>query len=381
MSRRLRIGGSLALAATFAMGASGQWRFVQRMFTYPDHPITDEGWYEPYELVPGGLQLPLPVGTTTITALADALREAGAYAMKKRSSALIVVHRDRIVYEQYAPDHAPSRRTNSMSMAKTIIGLLVGVAIADGDIASIDEPAATYLTEWGSDPRREISLRHLLEMRSGLENDRDVSSPFSVLTRMHLGPDVAPLILDIPLTRTPGETYEYNNMGSQLLTLIVERATGKRIATYAAEKLWKPLGAGDARMFLDDDGGLARGYCCFFATARDFARLGMMMRDRGRFAGAQVVPAAWIDAMTTPSPTNPEYGLQIWLAAEAGETRAADRSEPFADLEMFYLDGKHKQRVYVLASQSLVIVRVGEAPRGWDDSKLPNLLVRALTAQ
>ncbi len=372
--------GGIALAAAMALVATGEWRFALRAATYPSAPITDEGWYEPLETIAGAESEPLPVATSTIVAFAEGLRAAQRYAIKQGTSALIVVHRDHVVLEHYALDHPATARTNSMSMAKTFVGLLVGAAIEDGSIGAIDDSAATHLPEWSDDPRAKITLRHLLEMRSGLENDRQVGSLFSTLTRMHLGTDMAPLLLDIPLVGVPGERYDYNNMGSQLLTLALVRATGERLATYASKKLWAPLGLGDGGAFLDDDGGFARGYCCLFATARDYARVGMMMRDGGRFRGQQIVSAEWIEQMITPSPTNPEYGLHTWVAAPRGGTRSDDRTEPFEALDMFYLDGKHKQRVFVIRSHDLVIVRLGEAPKDWDDAKLPNLLVRALRA-
>jgi CubicO group peptidase (beta-lactamase class C family) len=122
--------------------------------------------------------------------------------------------------------------------------------------------------------------------------------------------------------------------------------------------------------------GEAKTFCCLFATARDWARLGLLMLPEGRAGDRQVVPADWVRQMLTPSPHEPDYGYHIWLGGQG--SRREDRDEEFLADDLVYLDGKMKQRVYVVPSKDLVIVRVGEQARGWDDAYLPNAVLRGL---
>jgi CubicO group peptidase (beta-lactamase class C family) len=132
-------------------------------------------------------------------------------------------------------------------------------------------------------------------------------------------------------------------------------------------------------VYLDREGGEAHGFCCFFATARDWARVGQLFLDDGRVGVTQVVPDDWLDHMTLPSKNNLDYGWQIWRAEDGpGSTARKERKEDFVDPRTFWLAGRGDQKVYVLPDEDAVIVRIGEEPEDWDDSVLPNLLARAL---
>jgi CubicO group peptidase (beta-lactamase class C family) len=353
------------------------WTFLARMLTYPDRPVTDAAWYRPREAVRGspGDELPAASGSQIRP---DALARAAEYAERKNSSALLVVHHGELVAEHYWRGQTPDSLTNSMSMAKTVVALLVGVALAEGKIESVDEPAAKYLTEWSGDGRRRITIRHLLEMASGLADAEHDDDPFSAIGTMYLGTDSLAVVARTPLACEPGSRFDYNSINTQALSIILERATGRRYADYLSEKVWQPLGASDASVWLDGPGGEAKTFCCLFATARDWARVGLLLLHEGRVAGRQVVPAEWVRQMLTPSAREPDYGLHIWLGRQG--VRREDRDEEFLADDVAYLDGKMKQRVYVVPSSDLVIVRVGEQARGWDDAYLPNAVLRGLGA-
>ena len=165
--------------------------------------------------------------------------------------------------------------------------------------------------------------------------------------------------------------------GGQALAVVLERATGRRYADYLSEKVWAPAGASDAAVWLDRPGGLAKTFGGVLATARDWARVGLLLQNGGRVGDRQLVPAAWVREMLTPSPREPDYGYQIWLGR--GGCRREDHEKPFAAPDVAYLDGRFKQRVSVVPSAELVVVRVGEQARGWDETELVNTLLRGLT--
>lgn len=313
-----------------------------------------------------------------------ALAAAEAYATKTNSVALLVYHKGALRYEKYWPGFDRDTITDPFSAHKTVMGLLIGAAIADGVIKSIDEPAATYIPEWANDARSKIRIRDLLQMSSGLETPR-----FGTWTglRVTLGSELEETVLSLQSVKPPGTDFQYSNASSQLLGIILQRASGKRYAEYLSDRLWSRLGVETAHVWLDREGGMARTFCCLYTNARSWLKVGRFIVDQGRIGADQVVPADWIAAMATPAPTNPNYGLQLWIGSPAGTERKyndktvkAFHSEPFAVDDLIYIDGFGGQRVYMVPSKELIIVRTGEARFDWDDAIIPNAILRGIRA-
>lgn len=360
---------------------SVDWRLLGRSLTYPDRPITSADWYQPQQLVPGVDPQSPPLARAETTEIpAEALQTALDFAEEQNSVALLVMHRDRLVLEQYWQGHQASDPVNSMSMVKTLLALLIGVAIDEGHIGSIQDSVGTYISEWADDPRGDITLADLLYMQSGLRNDDRTDTLQSDLVKLYGGSDVQKLALSIPLEDPPGEVFDYNNFNSQLLSLVLERATGESFGDYLSSRLWQPLGAGDGFLWLDRPGGHAKPFCCFFATAQDWVRLGQMLLRGGRVGDRQIIPENWLGQMLEESPLEPTFGLHIWLKARTADYPQVNRasSAPFAAADTFYLDGRHHQRLYVIPSEELVIVRLGEDPPAWNDAVIVNAIVEGL---
>jgi CubicO group peptidase (beta-lactamase class C family) len=370
--------GLLLLLVVFGLVAmlASEWTHVQHLRRYPARSITDVDWYQPKQSVPGGSATEIPVTTPEeIQIDAAALSNAIRYAEKKNSAALLIVQRGKVVAEEYWQGQTASRWTDSASMAKSVTALLIGIAVAEDKIRSIDQPAADYLPEWSKDARRKITLRHLLSMHSGLRPDGEYNDPFSDACYLALGTDLRYVIRHIPAVIEPGTTNNYNNANYQALGFVLEAATGQSYATYLSEKLWKPLGNADAVLWLDRKDGSVRTFGYLFATARDWARVGLLILNDGRWHGRQIVPANWIQEMKKPSPMDPDYRHGLWIGSGKG-SRRPDHNEPFAAGDVVYIDGRNKQRVYIVPSRQLVVVRVGEQARDWDEAYLVNVLVR-----
>lgn len=355
---------------------------MRRMVSGPGMGVVTETYKNsPQEAVPGIEREDIATGPPDGIA-AEALAAAEAYGTETNSVALLVYHRGALRYEKYWPGFDRQSITDPFSAHKTVMGLLVGAAIADGYIGSIDEPASKYLTEWANDDRRAITIRQLLQMSSGLETPR-----FGTWTGLSvtLGSHLEKTVLSLPIVASPGTDFQYSNASSQLVGIILERATGKRYAQYLSQRLWSRLGAPTAHVWLDREGGTARTFCCLYTTARGWLRVGRLILENGRVGADQVVPAEWIREMTTPAPTNPNYGLQIWLGSPPGQQRRyndktvkAFHSEPFLAADMIYIDGFGGQRVYIVPSRELIIVRTGEALMDFDDARIPNAILRGL---
>jgi CubicO group peptidase (beta-lactamase class C family) len=203
--------------------------------------------------------------------------------------------------------------------------------------------------------------------------------PFSDASYLALGTDSRYIVDQIAAVDEPGRRFDYNDVNAQALGFVLEAATDRRYAEYLSEKLWKPLGAGDAALWLDREGGSARTFGFLFATTDDWAKVGLLLLHQGMWEGRQIVSRAFLQELITPSPTEPFYGLGIWL--ERPDRMANDAEKPFLADGIFYLDGHSKQRVYVAPAQRLVVVRVGENARGWDESALVNAVLSGLPTQ
>jgi len=344
-------------------------------------------WFEPRGVVKGTLPAPLLRGTGAEFD-ANKLAEAADWAAARESQAFLVWHDGKLVAEHYGKGAGPATLLSPYYMHQTALVLLYGIAVAEGKIPSIDLPASTWLTEWKDDARAKITVRHLLQMAAGLETYHDSSDPAKKETRLFFGGNREPYALAFPAVGEPGKVFAYSYAIPELLGLILKRATGKDYVAYASEKLWKPLGNGNAEVWLDRKGGTPLFNGALFATAEDWLRVGLLILNKGMADGRQLVPASWIETMITPSAANPGYGM-IWLAKPfrpvrtlaEGVAYSVKAKEPFLAEDMIIVDGYGGQRVYIMPGQKMVIVRIGPPRRDdWDDSYLPNQLIRALKA-
>ena len=355
-----------------------EWTYIQRMREHPANSILDVAWYRPKEAVAGGGDSP-PAGGLEGGNNPSLFEEAATLAESKNSSALLVIQKGRVALERHWHGHRASEWTNSASMAKTITALLIGIALDEGKISSLDDAAATWIPAWRDDRRARITLRHLLQMHAGLRPMGKYEEPYSDASYLALGADLRYVVDNIPGETEPGRRFDYNDVNFQALGFVLESATGRRFAEFLSEKLWKPIGAGDAALWLDWDGGSARTFGYIFATASDWGRVGQLLLQKGEWNGRRIISREYLREMLTPSPSEPTYGLGIWLANNDRQRRESE--PPFLATDIFYLDGRFKQRVYVIPSHDLVIVRVGENARGWQESALPNAVISGRVPQ
>lgn len=356
--------------------------------------VRDVDFYAPLEVVKGNPAPPIPRAVERERTISQvAWTRALDYAKKMESLALVVWRGGRIEYEYYKDGFKPEDRTDPASMHKSVVALVVGAAVADGLIQSIDDPVAKYVPEWATDDRARITIRQLLTMSSGLARQPFSPSPFAEGMRLNLGAEIRNLTLGIKAGVAPDTVFSYYNFNPQMLGLLIERVSGKRYAQYLSDRLWSRLGTRDAYVNLDHEGGLARTYCCLQASAEDWIRVGLLHLNKGRVGDDQVLPENWMAQVTSPSPLNPNYGFLTWLGTTYEPVRGygegvpvgVPHSEPFAAPDVIFFDGAGGQRVYIAPSKDLVIVRTGaggiDLEKGqftWDDSIVPNALIHGL---
>ena len=243
-----------------------------------------------------------------------------------QTTAFLLIENEQIVYEKYSLSGGENEISGSFSAAKTILGILTGFALQEHFIKSLDEPIGTYISEWAATPMGKITIKNLLTMSSGLNWNESYQNPLSSMAEGYYGSTLLKTTLAQALVRDPGTRYQYQSGTSELLGLVIARATKRPLAQYASEKLWIPLGAEqDALWSLDAEAGLEKAYCCFNARARDFAKIGQFLLNNGKWPDAagtprQLLNSEYLVEMATPHGIPDEtgkpvdyYGYQIWL--------------------------------------------------------------------
>jgi CubicO group peptidase (beta-lactamase class C family) len=365
------------------------WNRFEDLLANPQEFPKPATFYNPNVLVEGSEQGPLPKADPKARTISEETwKKVTDWAMPRNTYALAVMRNGKVEYETWADGYWDGRMLPVRSFTKTLPSLLIGVAIGEGKIKSIDEPVENYLTEWKGDARGKITIRQFLTMSSGIEGLGRTTgiSPTGKVVGLTEGADVYEAAFRFEKTAEPDTVFGLNQVDSQILGMVLERATGKPFAEYLSEKIWRPIGGGTATLNVDAK-GQARTLCCMRASLMDFLRVGRMIADEGRWNGKQIVPESYIKEMLTPSKVNPYKGLHIWLGWKPGtaEVKQANggplqmpAKQPYAIDDIAYMMGGGFMNVWISPSTDLVILRWGFEPSkelGWDNTVIPNLIL------
>ncbi len=244
-----------------------------------------------------------------------------------RVSGLLVLKDGQVVLEKYGLGRKPTDRWTSFSVAKSVTSTLVGAAIQDGKIKSLDAPVTDYIKELKGSAYEGVSVRQMLMMSSGVQWNEDYTDPKSDVAQAGnkvTEPGVDPMVSylrKLPRAHPPGSTFHYNTGETDLVGVLVAKAVGEPISQYASEKIWKPYGMEQDAVWMTDPGGYERGGCCISMTLRDYGRVGQFILDGGKADGKAIVPPDWVAQATTKRIDNPDapapgagYGYFWWIA-------------------------------------------------------------------
>ncbi len=327
------------IAKTYLLGKTGPGIYDLHLF--PVHTI---------ETQKGDFYWKLAANTRTLS------KKSMHYHDSMQTRAFLVIKDDTILYEHYWDQHDENRVSNSFSMAKTIVSLLLGVALDEGKIESLEEPVAKYIDRFKYNARAELTIKQVLTMSAGFDWEESGINPLSETAEAYYGSNLERLVTTQQIIEPPGKVFHYQSGNTQLLAMIIEKATGVTISEYAEEKIWKKIGSeNEAFWSLDKENGDEKAYCCFYATARDFARLGRLLLKKGNWEGVQVVSAEYIEEMfkvqselrTKDEIENAVYSYQFWIYNNFNNP-------------MYYFRGLLGQYIMILPSENTVVVRLGE---------------------
>ncbi len=333
----------------------------------------------PVRRVPGDDSLfPLPVDERELGGLEFTFQgetlTVDEYFVRSNVAGLLIIQDGKVVYERYGLGNTAETRWVSYSVAKSVTSMLVGAAVRDGYIGSLEDKVTDYLPRLRGSPYEQTSLRHLMQMASGVVWDETYDDPDSDVSSA----DWSTLTLERRLrakarVAEPGAVFNYNTAETNLVGTLLRAAIGNNLATYLSEKIWRPFGMqADALWMLTEPGGGEFGGCCISATLRDYGRLGLFaMRGGVLENGMRVLPEGWMEESTKPSPANPEYGYLWWLPKHGG----------------YSASGIFGQRIYIRPEQRLVIAQHAareSASRNSDralQAALEDAVVRALAGR
>lgn len=295
---------------------------------------TTKPWPEP----PDFLKKSLPQG------LIDLMNKHG------KPAAFLVVKNGQLVIEKYFENYNNRSQTNSFSMAKTVTTLITGIAIKEGYIESLDQKITDFLPEFSDQPlAKDVTVRHLSAMNSGYEWEENYYGPFSPTVQLYYDNDVPAFLLKGKFTQAAGDFWYYSSASTQLLGEIINRALKKSdtsFAGYLSKKVWQPLGMNDNALWHTDKAGNELTYCCLNTNARNFAKLGQLMLNKGYWQGEVIIPEAFIDEMIEPLGSE-DYGLSTWLAVNE-------------DPHFYWFSGHLGQYIIVVPEENMIVVQLNE---------------------
>lgn len=263
--------------------------------------------------------------------------------------AYVIIKNDSIYFENYYDGYDANSKSNSFSMAKSYVSGLLGKAIMEGHIKSLDQPVCDFLPEFCEGKAAKMTVGDLSSMASGTNWDEAYYSPLSITTRAYFDDDLRKVINGLEVVNTPGQAFKYASGDTQMLAMVLEKATGKKMYDYLAESFWKPLGSQNSALWQVDseEEDLVKAYCCIASNAKDFARLGKLYKDHGKWNGQQLLDSAFVAKSITPRfPSSPEYGYGWWLKNQD-------------EKDFFMMRGHLGQYVIVQPDDNIIIVRLG----------------------
>ena len=350
LSSSLKVLLALIVVANLLILVSGK-TFIYKALIYNYVDIDDLPLFETRTLIADN-PIPWPVGVDYNST--ELPTECASLHETNKSVAYLIIKDDSVRYEKYFLGYSDSSLSNSFSVAKSVVGILIGIAIDEGKIKSTDQKVGDFLPHYAEGDNAKLRIKDLLTMSAGLDWDESYSGLLGPVTELYYGNNLKKQMDAHNVVIEPGVTLNYMSGATQLLAIILENATGMKLADYASKKLWNPIGAvHNAKWSLDHENGMEKAYCCIYSNARDFAKIGQLFLNNGMMYGQQIVPEWYVKESITPADMldqsgkqNDKYGYQWWILKHKGH-------------DVFYARGILGQYIIVIPDQKMVVVRLG----------------------
>ena len=268
----------------------------------------------------------------------------------RETKSFLVIKNDSILFEKYFDGYDQNSLSNSFSMSKSIVVSLMGKAIMEGKIKGLDQPISDYFEEYKNGLASKLTVGDLASMSSGMKWNEKYYSVINITSESYFTDDLRSVILRQKIIKNPGKSFRYSSGDTQLLAMIIEKATGTTLSNYLSEKFWKPMGAENTALWqLDSDKyGMEKAYCCIASTARDFARFGKLYINKGKWENEIILDSSFVEQSINPVfEESPYYGYGWWLYNYDGK-------------KVFTMNGHRGQFVISFPEDNIIIVRQGD---------------------
>ena len=267
-----------------------------------------------------------------------------------KTKSFLVIKNDSILFEKYYDGHSKNSLSNSFSVAKSIVTSMMGRAIMEGKIKGLDQPVSDYFEQYKSGLASEVTVGDLAAMSSGMDWSEKYYSVINITSESYFTDDLRSVILRQKIIDKPGQSFRYSSGDTQLLGMVIEKATGVSLTEYLTENFWKPMGAENTALWQLDSNeyGMEKAYCCIASTARDFARFGKLYINKGMWGDQVILDSSFVELATKPVfEKSPYYGYGWWLYNYEGK-------------KVFTMNGHRGQFVISFPEENIIIVRQGD---------------------
>lgn len=267
---------------------------------------------------------------------------------QSNTASFLVIKDGKLLHEQYWNGYNELSKTNSFSMAKAVTVMLFGKALEEGKINNADQKFSEFYDEFKLKPLgKDLTLKQLAQMESGLNWDENYKNPFLPNARAYYGRSLIKATFSRRFKGKSGERFEYQSGSTQLLGFAVKKAVNQSLSSYLSEKFWIPLGMEQNADWSVDESGMEKTYCCIHSNSRDFAKLGQLFLDDGKVGDQQILNLDFIEQMRTPTEKSDEiYGMGFWI----------NNDNP---IKHYYFLGLQGQYIIMIPEHKMVIVRTG----------------------
>lgn len=267
------------------------------------------------------------------------------------SVAFLVIHQDSLLHESYYQDYSDTSKSNSFSVAKSFVSAMLGKAIEQGHIESLDQKVGDFYPEFSEGLAANLTVGDLSSMATGLDWNEKYDLSINGMMEAYITPDLDKLMLNRKIISPPGEGFVYYSGATQLLGMVIKKATGQSLSSYFSENFWQPMGAVEDALWQVDskENGMEKAYCCIASNARDFARLSKLYKNHGKWDGKILLDSTFIANSLTPRfEDSPQYGYGWWLKNYKG-------------YNVFMNRGHLGQYVITIPEENLILVRLGHS--------------------
>ena len=351
------VGAAGIVALTYAFGYDYLFRGIRQTYLRGEtgSNINDEKYFDSNVIAKGN---PVPWQKDSLYNKTSLPKNLVQDLKDSNSASFLVIKNGKLVHEEYWDGYNQNSKTNSFSIAKGVTVMLLGKAIEENKIESLHQKYSDFFGNYANvEFGKNLTLGELASMEAGLNWNEDYKSPFLPNAKAYYGKSLEEAVFLRDFKNEPGKKFEYQSGATQLLGFALRKSMQKTLADYASEKFWKPLGMEQNAAWTTDDFGMEKAFCCIHSTSRDFAKLGQLFLNDGKFGDMQILDASFVEKMRTPTKlSNGIYGMGLWINNDSA-------------LKHYYFQGLYGQYIIIVPEKNMVIVRTGTHKDQLKDAK------------